>query len=104
VNDEDPVIRFRARDGFHPAMKRRPDDTLPPQMIHRNSRVDAEQEALRAAARQVHLISKTEATVAGQIVTLDPHTGVLTCSCPSCEPDCRHVVAVREQALRRVQR
>lgn len=90
-------------DDWHPAMRRQPDPTVDPRVIHhRSTRALSAQQRLLAELNQVHLLSKTQAKVAGQIVTLDPATGDLTCTCET--PDCRHAAAVAEQARRRVPR
>jgi hypothetical protein len=85
----------------HPAMRMRPDTNgrRPPGDIKA-------QEALRAQLNKVRLLSKTQAVVGGQTVTLNQFTGELSCTCALSidNPDCRHVVAVREQALKRIRR
>ena len=103
VDDRFNVIAPGQR--FHPSMRKRPDPTVDPRTIKPTAKVVAEQERLRAQAAYgpgwdtVEVVSKNAAMVGGHLVTLDSETGVLSCSCPSCDPDCWHVVAVRDQAL-----
>jgi hypothetical protein len=79
------------------------DPTIDPRTITPTRKHLEIQERLRAEANQIEVISKTQAGIAGFVVTLDPHTGDLTCTCPL-SPDCRHTAAIRERALRRIER
>jgi len=82
----------------------RRDPNADQRVITPTPKVLAEQERLQAEANQIEALSKTQARIAGFTVTLDPFSGALTCSGPACPTECRHVVTVREHAVKRVQR
>ena len=100
INTDDRFNLIAPGKRYHPSMRRRRDPTVDPRTIIPTRRVMKEQERLRAEANQIEVLSKTEARIAGVVVTLDPTNGRLFCSCPSCAPDCRHVTAVRAHAVK----
>jgi hypothetical protein len=81
-----------------------PDPTVDQRTIRLNKLTLGRQDRLRAQLNEVTVVSKTEARVGGVIVHLDPVTGVLSCEMHRGRDDCWHIAAVREQAVKRIQR
>lgn len=80
------------------------DDDAPDLAVYPTNRALVEQERLRLRAQvnAIRPLSKTQAEVAGEVVTLNAFTGDLSCTCGV--DDCWHVAAVRDRAVRRIPR
>lgn len=91
---------------WHPAMRNRRDNRalLGATRIKPTPAALDAQERLRAAAvygpgwDRVELLSTTEATVGGTVVTLDRHTGRLSCAMHRGRDTCWHITRLLEVA------